>query len=60
MYFIAPLLNYYYTKIKPQMAISICTVLLLLFSIDVIYSSKHPNAGKGITSYSSKSELYII
>lgn len=59
-YFIGPLLNYYYTKIKPQIAITICTILILLFSIDAIYSSKHPNAGKGITSYSQSIMQYVI
>lgn len=50
-YFIAPLLSYYYSKIKPKIAIILCTLLLILFSIDAIYSSKHPNTGEGITEY---------
>ena len=50
-YFIGPLLNYYYQKIKPKIAITICTILVVLFSLDVVYSAKHPNTGKGITSY---------
>lgn len=53
-YFVAPLLNYYYTKIKPQIALSICTILLILFGIDFIYSVNHPNVGKGITSYKNE------
>ncbi len=52
-YFIGPLLNYYYKKIKPKIAIAICTILILLFSVDLIYSINHPNTGKGITSYSN-------
>ena len=51
-YFIGPLLNYYYKKIKPKISIVICTVLILLFSVDVVYSIIHPNTGEGITSYS--------
>lgn len=59
-YFIGPLLNYYYTKIKPQIAITLCTILILLFGADAIYSSKHPNVGKGITSYKQNSINSLI
>lgn len=59
-YFIGPLLNYYYTKIKLQIAISICTILIISFGADAVYSSKHPNIGKGITSYKQNCEKYII
>ena len=57
-YFIAPLLNYYYMKIKPKIAIGICVILILLFSIDFVYSFNHPNAGKGITSYRNVCDNY--
>jgi len=53
-YFVAPLLNYYYSKIKPKIAVSICTLLLILFGIDFIYSVNHPNVGEGITSYKNE------
>ena len=59
-YFIGPLLNYYYKKIKPQISAVICTILIFAFSIDVVYSVKHPNTGKGITSYNSHKELIEI
>ena len=59
-YFIAPLLNYYYKKIKPQIAVGICVILILLFSIDFVYSVNHPNAGKGITSYRNVLDNYNL
>ena len=54
-YFIGPLLNYYYSKIKPQISLIICSILLVLFCTDVVYSSKHPNTGQGVTSYENTS-----
>ena len=58
-YFLCPLLVYYYKKIDKKLAIIICTVLLTLFGIDFVYSSVHPNVGKGITSYSCNvKEIY--
>ena len=50
-YFIGPLLNYYFKKIKPKIAVFICILLTLGFTVDFIYSFKHPNIGQGITSY---------
>ena len=53
-YFIGPVLNELYSKIKPRVSLVICAVLLLLFGIDTAYSSAHPNKGKGITDYDQK------
>ena len=49
-YFVAPILDTIYNKLKPGVAILICAVLIAGFGTDVIYSSKHPNTGEGITS----------
>lgn len=53
-YFIGPLLNELYSKIKPRVSLIICIILLSLYGIDMIYSSYHPNTGKGITDYTEK------
>ena len=50
-YFIGPMLNELYSKIKPRISLIICFILLILFGSDMVYSSKHPNTGKGITDY---------
>ena len=50
-YFLCPLLNDIYLKIKPKVAIATTLILVTLFGVDFIYSIKHPNKGKGITDY---------
>ena len=49
-YFLAPLLNSLFNKIKAKTVIIICCILVSLFGIDVVYSISHPNTGEGITS----------
>ena len=49
-YFVAPVLNSLFNKINYKKAIILCTILLTLFGTDMIYSVKHPNTGKGISS----------
>jgi uncharacterized membrane protein len=48
-YFIAPKMVKYLNKIKKSLQIIICVILIILFSIDAIYSKSHPNIGKGVT-----------
>lgn len=50
-YFIGPLLNELFDKIKPKIAIIICIILITLYGIDYIYSFSHPNKGVGITEF---------
>ena len=50
-YFIGPSLNEQLNKIKPKIAITICSILLVLYGADFIYSANHPNTGDGITEY---------
>lgn len=54
-YFLGPILNEQLNKIKPKVAIIICSILLILFGIDFIYSANHPNTGSGITEYETDS-----
>lgn len=49
VYLLAPLLDNFYKKIKPKLKTALCIILILLFSIDFIYSSIVPNTGKGIS-----------
>lgn len=51
VYILAPLIDNYIKKIKPKVLVVSCAILVSLFTIDQIYSSKHPNEGKGITDY---------
>lgn len=53
-YFIGPVLNELYSKIKPKISLIICIVLLLFYGVDFAYSSVHPNKGEGITDYDEK------
>ena len=52
VYLLAPALDNMIRKIKLKVLIPICLVLVCLFAADQMYSSKHPNEGKGITDYS--------
>lgn len=52
VYMLAPYLDNLLRKLNKKVAISLCVVLLLVFSIDMIYSHNNPNAGEGITDYS--------
>ena len=50
-YLIAPICNSLYNRIKPTLAVFICSILIILFGCDMSYSAFHPNTGDGITSY---------
>ncbi|MGN0613756.1 MAG: DUF975 family protein [Porcipelethomonas sp.] len=51
VYFIAPLTDNIFRKIRLRYIIPICAVLMIAFVTDQIYSSVHPNIGAGITEY---------
>lgn len=53
VYILAPYLDNILKRLNKKVAISICVVLILGFSIDMIYSHNNPNTGEGITNYSS-------
>lgn len=57
VYLIAPMLDNYLRKMKTQIAVPLCVILLSLFMIDQVYSFINPNTGHGITDYVSK--IYI-
>lgn len=51
VYMIAPIIDNVVKKIKKEILIPICIILITIFSIDLLYSLKNPNTGKGITDY---------
>lgn len=52
VYFLAPIIDNLTKKMKPNMLVVLCMLLLGAFFADQAYSGQHPNAGKGITDYS--------
>lgn len=58
-YALAPIIDNTIRKTRLKILVPICAVLVSAFLIDNIYSSKHPNSGKGITDYSNTSTYEI-
>ncbi len=52
IYYLSPFLDDMINKIPKKLTTSVCIILLLFFTADMIYSKHYPNAGKGITDYS--------
>ncbi len=55
VYLLAPVLDNLLNKLNHKFLLSIVSILLIIFITDQVYSNKHPNTGKGITSYSVSS-----
>lgn len=53
-YFLGPILNELYDRIKPKLSIIICVILVVLYGMDFVYSYFNPNKGDGITEYEVK------
>lgn len=53
VYGLAPLIDNYLRKMNQKTLTTVCTILLVVFTIDYVYSMKYPNTGKGITDYNS-------
>ena len=51
VYGLAPLIDNQLRKANQKKLTAVCTVLLVIFSVDAVYSMIHPNTGKGITDY---------
>ena len=54
VYFLAPLIDNLANRIRVKVLAPICICLLLIYSVDLVYSHFHPNSGKGITDYESE------
>ncbi len=48
-YFIAPVSDNLLKKLSPEKRKILCTVLIILFAADCVWSVMHPNTGNGIT-----------
>lgn len=61
VYFVAPAIDNKLREIKNKtLLIAISVILIVLYGIDTVYSSKNPNTGRGITDYqTSKVECFI-
>ncbi|MDO4344510.1 MAG: DUF975 family protein [Eubacteriales bacterium] len=60
VYVAAPLLDNMYRKISLKILVPACAVLLIFYIADQQYSSRHPNAGKGITDYARSQEESFV
>ena len=51
VYFLGPVLDNQFRRIPWKIAAVVCSSLVVCFAVDMVYSSKHPNMGEGITDY---------
>ncbi len=58
VYVAAPLLDNWIRGIKKQALVYGCLALIGLFLADCVYSSRHPNEGKGITDYQPLAQMW--
>ena len=59
VYALAPIIDNKIRKTNQKVLRVVCIILLIIFTADVIYSSKYPNIGKGITDYGEQTS-YVI
>ena len=60
VYFLAPLIDNGLSRFKLKQVLPICVILVLIFTVDNLYSAKHPNVGKGITDYGQTVALMSV
>lgn len=53
VYFVAPFLEKMFQKLTNKVKITICLILIMLFTADSIYAHKYPHTGEGITEQNS-------
>ena len=59
IYLLGPVLDNFLKKMNGKIKIVCACVLLVIFAIDVAYSSHHPNMGAGITDYGQSGQAQI-
>lgn len=59
VYFLAPLIDNGLSRFPLKKILPVCVILVTLFTFDNIYSSKHPNVGKGITDYDQSASAEV-
>ena len=60
VYALGPIIDNHLRKVNQKTLKTICSILLVIFLVDIIYSSKHPNVGKGITDYDNNTAVVEI
>ncbi|BDF34992.1 hypothetical protein CE91St62_30550 [Lachnospiraceae bacterium] len=58
-YVLAPLLDNLIRRVQMKLLIPVCLLLLCVYAADTVYSSGHPNTGKGITDYESRQMIPV-
>ena len=58
-YVLAPLLDNLIRRVQMKLLIPVCLLLLCVYAADTVYSSGHPNTGKGITNYESRQMIPV-
>jgi uncharacterized membrane protein len=53
VYIIGPIMDMLLSRISMKIMIPLVLCLVVLFSIDSVHSSRHPNMGKGVTDYNA-------
>lgn len=59
VYAIAPMIDDLVSRFNEKKVMAVCTVLMVLFLADVIYSQIHPNTGKGVTDIEARETLHL-
>lgn len=54
VYFLAPIIDNLLRQVNPKALFLVAIMLVSIFSFDQIYSSKHPNTGRGISTDRNK------
>ncbi|MBM6948221.1 DUF975 family protein [Mordavella massiliensis] len=48
-YVLAPIIDNLLARVNEKRVMAVCSVLMIAFAADAVYSQFHPNAGKGVT-----------
>ena len=60
VYAIAPMVDDLVNRFNERKVMAVCTVLMVLFFTDMVYSQIHPNTGKGVTDIEEAREMHSI
>ena len=59
VYVIAPMIDDLVSWFNEKKVMAVCTVLMVLFLADVVYSQIHPNTGKGVTDIEARETVHL-
>ena len=57
IYILGPLLDNVYRKVCVHIKVLVCFILVIFFTMDLLYSNEHPNVGEGITEASGETNI---